>query len=137
MSLRTKAVFGVKHMVVLFFITYAQKPPHKFMTMLTYSSGLPRQHAISGYHRSASDTPFKWRFAGGPIVARFYKLTGFRSNFCQSFYLHPYFRHFHRPVCICTFIARQCDKYHYTNLTNLSTNYLVMCKVYTDVGGIK
>ena len=26
---------------------------------------------------------------------------------------------------------------HYTTLTNLSTKYLVMCKVYTDVGGIK
>ena len=25
----------------------------------------------------------------------------------------------------------------YTTLTNLSTKYLVMCKVYTDVGGIK
>ena len=26
---------------------------------------------------------------------------------------------------------------YYTTLTNISTNYLVMCKVYTDVGGIK
>ena len=26
---------------------------------------------------------------------------------------------------------------NYTTLTNLSTIYLVMCKVYTDVGGIK
>ena len=25
----------------------------------------------------------------------------------------------------------------YTTHTNFSTNYLVMCKVYTDVGGIK
>ena len=25
----------------------------------------------------------------------------------------------------------------YTTFTNFSTNYLVMCKVYTDVGGIK
>ena len=25
----------------------------------------------------------------------------------------------------------------YTTLTNFSTKYLVMCKVYTDVGGIK
>ena len=38
--------------------------------------GTTRQHAISGYHRSASKTPFKWRFAGGPIVACLYKLTG-------------------------------------------------------------
>ena len=26
---------------------------------------------------------------------------------------------------------------HYTTLTNFSTIYLVMCKVYTDIGGIK
>ena len=25
----------------------------------------------------------------------------------------------------------------YTTLTNFSTNYLVICKVYTDVGGMK
>ena len=27
--------------------------------------------------------------------------------------------------------------HNYTTLTNFSTTYLVMCKVYTDVGGIK
>ena len=27
--------------------------------------------------------------------------------------------------------------YYYTTLTNFSAKYLVMCKVYTDVGGIK
>ena len=26
---------------------------------------------------------------------------------------------------------------HYTTLTNFSMKYLIMCKVYTDVGGIK
>ena len=30
-----------------------------------------------------------------------------------------------------------CWKKQYTTLTNLSTKYLVMGKVYTDVGGIK
>ena len=30
-----------------------------------------------------SETPFGWRFAGGPIVARFYVLTGKQY---QSFY---------------------------------------------------
>ena len=29
------------------------------------------------------------------------------------------------------------DMQVYTNLTNFSTKYLVMCKVYADVGGIK
>ena len=30
-----------------------------------------------------------------------------------------------------------CDIHLYTTLTNFSTIYLVMCKVHTDVGGIK
>ena len=30
-----------------------------------------------------------------------------------------------------------CNKYIYTTLTNFSTKYHLMCKVYTDVGGIK
>ena len=25
-----------------------------------------------GYHRPASETPFQWRFAGVPMMARFY-----------------------------------------------------------------
>ena len=47
-------------------------------------------------------------------------------------------------VLICLFYGRSfsdClntwDKYFYTTLINFSTKYLVMCKVYTDVGGIK
>ena len=31
----------------------------------------PRQHSMSGYHRPASETPFKWPFAGWPMMARF------------------------------------------------------------------
>ena len=30
-----------------------------------------------------------------------------------------------------------CNNIYYTTFTNLNTKYLVMCKVYTDVGGIK
>ena len=29
------------------------------------------------------------------------------------------------------------DKCHYTTFTNFSMKYHLMCKVYTDVGGIK
>ena len=36
----------------------------------------PSQHPISCHYRSAGETPFEWRFAGGSIVARFYVLTG-------------------------------------------------------------
>ena len=31
---------------------------------------LPCKHSMLGHHRHASETPFKWRFAGGPIMAR-------------------------------------------------------------------
>ena len=31
---------------------------------------LPSQHSMLGHHRHASETPFKWRFAGVPMVLR-------------------------------------------------------------------
>ena len=31
---------------------------------------LPSQHSMLGHHRHASETPFKWRFAGGPMMTR-------------------------------------------------------------------
>ena len=34
-------------------------------------------------------------------------------------------------------VCKICELLLYTTLTKLSTKYLVMCKVYTDVGGIK
>ena len=37
---------------------------------LTFSK-LPSQHLTLGHHRHPSETPFKWRFAGGPMMARF------------------------------------------------------------------
>ena len=35
------------------------------------------QHLKVGHHRLASETPFEWRFAGGPMVARHSMLAGF------------------------------------------------------------
>ena len=32
---------------------------------------LTGQHSMSGNQRPASETPFKWRFAGEPMMARF------------------------------------------------------------------
>ena len=29
---------------------------------------LPSKHSMLGHHRHASETPFKWRFAGGPMM---------------------------------------------------------------------
>ena len=37
---------------------------------------LPSNHIKSDHHQPTSETPFKWRFAGGPIVARHCMLTG-------------------------------------------------------------
>ena len=36
----------------------------------------PSQHSMLGHHRPASGTPFEWRFAGGPMVARLQMFTG-------------------------------------------------------------
>ena len=33
---------------------------------------LPSQHSMLGHHRHTSETPFRWRFTGGPIMARLY-----------------------------------------------------------------
>ena len=39
-------------------------PDHEKITKL------PSQHSMLGHHRHASETPFKWRFAGGPMMVR-------------------------------------------------------------------
>ena len=31
---------------------------------------LPSQHSMLSHHWHASETPFKWRFAGGPMMVR-------------------------------------------------------------------
>ena len=33
------------------------------------------QHTVLGGYQPTSETPFKWCFTGGPMVARFYMLT--------------------------------------------------------------
>ena len=43
----------------------------------------------------------------------------------------------HTSVRISGYPSSGKYKIFYTTLTNFSTKYLVMCKVYTDVGGIK
>ena len=32
---------------------------------------LPSQHSMLDHYRHATETPFKWRFASGPMIARF------------------------------------------------------------------
>ena len=43
----------------------------KLVQILEKITKLPSQHSMLGYHRPASETPFKWRFAGGPMMALF------------------------------------------------------------------
>ena len=31
---------------------------------------LPSQHSMLGHHQHTSETPFRWRFDGGPMMAR-------------------------------------------------------------------
>ena len=38
--------------------------------LLSLKYAIPSNHLIAGHHWPASETPFEWRFAGGPIVAR-------------------------------------------------------------------
>ena len=52
---------------------------HKNIGLLSYSgpdplkiTKLPSQHSMLGHHQHASEIPFKWCFAGGPMLARLY-----------------------------------------------------------------
>ena len=36
----------------------------------------PSPHTICGHYWPTSEMPFNWHFTGGPMVARFYMLTG-------------------------------------------------------------
>ena len=35
---------------------------------LSVTLNLPSQHSMLGHHRHASEKPFQWRFAGGPMM---------------------------------------------------------------------
>ena len=38
------------------------------------------QHSMLGHHRPASETPLKWRFAGGPMMSRFSMAFRWRAD---------------------------------------------------------
>ena len=40
------------------------------------------QHTVLGQHRPTNKTPFKWRFVGWPILARFYLFIGSQVKVC-------------------------------------------------------
>ena len=58
--------FGKKVILLLYFVHFIEFP------LLTSE---PSHHTVSGLYRPTSETPLERRFAGGSIVARFYKLT--------------------------------------------------------------
>ena len=54
----------------LSYATKAQTSLRKFAVSIQRDTH-PSQHTKSGYHRPSSEMPFKWRFAGGLVVALF------------------------------------------------------------------
>ena len=71
------------HEIYLFYESWAdpEGTPWKLMKILGLFSpdpvknheatNVPNKHSMLGQHRPASETPFKWRFAGVPMMAHF------------------------------------------------------------------
>ena len=69
----------------------------------------PVAYPISGHYRPASETPFAWRFACGPIVARFYVFTGYsQANYKDKDSTRDFGRttEAYASLCIRAFAAR-------------------------------
>ena len=74
-SAASETSFVVGPMVVRFTAAHNVKPPSaRQRNAIRYRANggpLHSQHTVSGHHRPASETPFEWRFARGPMAARF------------------------------------------------------------------
>ena len=86
----------------------------------------PSKHIQAGYYWPASETPFKWRFAGGPIVARNCMLVELccrkgvtiRSILTQIYVLLVLFTDFH--FHLVKFISKHCKYiFFYQNFVHL------------------
>ena len=55
----------------------------------------------------------------------------------KIFLSNQFFKFLREDLSTISISSKELLIIHYTTLTNLSTKYLVMCKVYADVGGIK
>ena len=66
----------------------------------TFANNLDSDQLILGHYLPASETPFGWRFAGGPIVVRFYVLTGRSTNWVQSHYDSSLERSFEKKLIL-------------------------------------
>ena len=51
----------------------------QIMALPSMLNELPSNRIKAGHYRPTHETPFKLRFAGGPIVGRDYMLTGYRT----------------------------------------------------------
>ena len=80
-GLRLVAVCMIKVLCVLSSLQLFRLKPLLICFSFAFKC-MPSHHPISGHNRPVSETPFQWRFAGGPIVARFYVLT-----VCISFFV--------------------------------------------------
>ena len=61
---------GVSGRGVLWKITKLKGSLLILVQILWKITKLPSQHSMLGLHRPVSETSFKWRFAGGPMMAR-------------------------------------------------------------------
>ena len=50
--------------------------PRRYSLIITKGTPTSSKHVKAGHHRPSSETPFRWRFAGGPLVARDCILAG-------------------------------------------------------------
>ena len=57
-------------------IGFGKTQTRKSRFQIAHPTSQPSQHKKEGHHQHASETPFKWRFAGGPFVARYCVLAG-------------------------------------------------------------
>ena len=48
------------------------------------SDYIPSKHLKAGHYRSASETPFEWRFTDGPMVARHLMMAGHFVHFPET-----------------------------------------------------
>ena len=68
----------------------------------------------AGDYRPASEMPFKWRFAGGPIVARDKVLAGFKYKIVHLLFIHSDYT----CKAVLTLTALSCK----TNVENIGSS---------------
>ena len=83
---------------------------------------LPSQFSMTGHHRPASETPFKWRFASGPIMAPL--LVVFVSPPPPPYQLKTFLQSSWTPSDK-TFWIRACDKSLHVHSTKIQISMCI------------